>query len=452
MFFAHQVPSWLEIQSRVTFRHAYHCHGNYGPALSQGASSVVVLQRRVDSIRSAFFFAESEAAVLLRRRFSDLDISSILSELIAVVSDMAMIVLGSAVAGGAIGAGIGALGVGAGIAPFASAGALMGLQVSNWILGMLGLASIAEFFIESLPRVAEHYLRGINTAWSSVRANRGLLPYCSDNSFGTGYASREIAKGHEELVLLLLGAIVEYLTWGRGNARVLAHEMSASPKGARLGQWIVQHEDSLKQRPELQPKRRQYGAHAPGEPGAPEHGKPEQPHPKKSLGMPQHRVPCFNANKLPWGKIPEFERQLAGQERGLNELTVDEYLRGRATFVGKEAVRDPAVAKKARMSLSRNLELKKFLELTQEGVPMGLARSLAQKLTAEKMTTLAALHNPDMIAGGKDTITDFGDKRVNSSIGPQWRSRIAGLDSAALEVPFQVRQTTKIQAKLERCR
>ena len=41
--------------------------------------------------------------------------------------------------------------------------------------------------------------------------------------------------------------------------------------------------------------------------------------------MPEHKVPCFNVSKKHAEKIPEFDRQLAGQEKGLNDLSVDEY-------------------------------------------------------------------------------------------------------------------------------
>ncbi len=49
------------------------------------------------------------------------------------------------------------------------------------------------------------------------------------------------------------------------------------------------------------------------------------------------------------------------------------------------------------------------------------------------MKSLAALHDPDMIAGGKDQVSRMGNKSVNSSIGPQWRhkSRLKLMDSQA---------------------
>ena len=119
----------------------------------------------------------------MRQRFSDLDISSILNELIDVVSQMAMIVAGSVLIGGAIGAGTGAFLGGAGAIPMGAAGAAMGLQVSTWILGILGLTSIAEFFVEGLPRIGEYYLTGINTAWKGPRGEEGLNPFSRDDPF-----------------------------------------------------------------------------------------------------------------------------------------------------------------------------------------------------------------------------------------------------------------------------
>lgn len=93
-----------------------------------------------------------------------------------------------------------------------------------------------------------------------------------------------------------------------------------------------------------------------------------------------------------------------------------------------------------------------FRELRSKNISVGQAKNLANQLASEKMDTLAALHNPDLFAGGKDKINDFGDRRVNSSIGPQWPARISGLDVAAKSIPKADRGTMKINAKLERCR
>jgi hypothetical protein len=150
--------------------------------------------------------------------------------------------------------------------------------------------------------------------------------------------------------------------------------------------------------------------------------------------MPQQRVPCFTADNLPPGKVSEFERQLAGQEAGLNNLSVEEYVRGREAFKAGEVTRDTGVAKRAREDFQQKLtdELKDRLQA--DGMLPGVAKEEAAKQAADKLKTIAALHQPDLIAAGKDTIGAFGDRQVNSSIGSQWRNRIQTLDEAAEKV------------------
>jgi hypothetical protein len=164
--------------------------------------------------------------------------------------------------------------------------------------------------------------------------------------------------------------------------------------------------------------------------------------------MEKAKVPCFKADNLPQGSVPEFDRQLAGQEKGLNDLTVEEYLQGRAAY----DQRDPSVAREARAEYQEKLEKKLLQELRDTGLSMRDAEAKASVVAAEKMKTLAALHNPDLIAGGKDVIGDFGDKRVNSSIGAQWRARAGKLDEAAKKVPSGDRAKVKMNADLTRCK
>lgn len=90
-------------------------------------------------------------------------------------------------------------------------------------------------------------------------------------------------------------------------------------------------------------------------------------------------------------------------------------------------------------------------QLSDQGIVGGAAQQQAAAMAAEVMSTLAALHNPDLYAGGKDVVTEMGDKRVNSSIGSQWRSRVGVLDEAANSIPEAERGVTKMNAKLKRC-
>lgn len=81
--------------------------------------------------------------------------------------------------------------------------------------------------------------------------------------------------------------------------------------------------------------------------------------------------------------------------------------------------------------------------------------SEAQRIAVEKarnrMSITAALHNPDLIAGGRDVISDFGDRQVNSIIGPQWKTKIPNLKKAAETVPLELRGSTRMNIKLHKC-
>lgn len=84
----------------------------------------------------------------------------------------------------------------------------------------------------------------------------------------------------------------------------------------------------------------------------------------------------------------EFARQLADQQKGTNELTVQEYLDNRQKYI-------------------------------EQG--RAIESNAAQQ---------AALHNPDQVASGHaSNVGGVGDKGVNSSIGSQWRYRIDDVDA-----------------------
>ncbi len=448
MYLDYLVPSWHEIESRVIAVVGYPSGGQFRTGLNEEVASLGLNLRRIEAVRTAFYHAEWQAAHLLRQRFADLDINSIIDELLRVVQQMAMIVAGSTITGGLLGAGVGAFAGGAGTIPFAGAGAAMGLKVSGWILGALGLASIAEFFVEGLPRIGEYYVDGIRFAWEGTCGNEGTGPFCRDDPYAISRATHQIAQGHVEVVVLLLGAIVSYLTRGRGDARVLAQEMAASRKGARLGQWMLQHEEGLKKRPDLQVPERRKGAMDDPQPVQPNRqaGKDKEHPTGKPGSMPLHTVACFKADKLSASKHGEFERQLKGQQDGLNRLTVEEFLEN----VANPVKRDPAVARAARRDLQDRLEKRINKELLAEMSPAEATR-LSTIKAKETMATLAALHNPDLSAGGRDMISDFGDRQVNSSIGAQWRNRLASIKEAAEKSPKFGTHLTYMNVRLHKC-
>ncbi|MCR8718687.1 polymorphic toxin type 15 domain-containing protein [Pseudomonas syringae] len=447
------VPTWLDIERRFSRNMGYQPGASFQRSPNNEPVSTLQLNlRRIGNIRTAFIRAEWQAARRLGRRFADIDIASIINDLIDVVSQMAMIVAGSTLVGGAIGAGIGFGFFGIGALPSGAAGAAIGLEASTWILAILGLASIAEFFVDGLPQIFDHYVRGIKVAWEGTRGEPGLNPFGGDDPQVVDRAAYHIAQGHEEVVILLLGAIVAYLTRGRGNASVLASEMQASSKGAKLGQWMLEHEEALRRHPDLQNAGPRRGAlDKPESPPPPPNRRADEPEPKKPLGMPEFKVRCFNVSDKHLNRIPEFDRQLAGQEKGLNNLTVEEYLGGRKAFTDGVVVRDQRLARDARERFSSKIEAEFRESLMADNIGAEQAKILAKEMADSKMSTLAALHNPDLFAGGKNVISDFGDRGINSSIGPQWKSRIAELDAAAKNVSEADRGIVNINAKLKRC-
>ncbi|WP_447595830.1 PAAR domain-containing protein [Stenotrophomonas rhizophila] len=173
--------------------------------------------------------------------------------------------------------------------------------------------------------------------------------------------------------------------------------------------------------------------------------------------MPRKDLPCFSPQKLPASKYKEMDRQLKGQEQGPNDMSVEEYLEARKAFDPKN--RDQKAAKAARASFKQKTQAKKFKELRSSGSSLEEAERLAQEHADATMETMNALHNPDLVAGGKDKIADFGDGEVNQTIGRQWNhkkkgqtTRIQDLDDAASKVPVGERQGTKMNGGLERCK
>lgn len=171
------------------------------------------------------------------------------------------------------------------------------------------------------------------------------------------------------------------------------------------------------------------------------------------------RMPClrieFSTQQLPASKFPELDTQLAGQQAGLNAMTVQQYLVARARF--HPGVRDRAVARRARAVHSAQLQQAREQSLLAQQVPAPQARQRAAAEVRQRMRSLHALHNPDLVAGGRDEITGFGDGHVNSTIGRQWNqprgsqpSRVQALDQAAAQVPQAVRDRVLMNGSLQR--
>jgi hypothetical protein len=177
---------------------------------------------------------------------------------------------------------------------------------------------------------------------------------------------------------------------------------------------------------------------------------------REDCDQPKQRIsktspPCFTTEFLDPAKADEFAKQLKGQEDALNKLTVKEYSDARAHFDKHKRAGKGKAQRDARKAYSKNLYA---AELNENLKTMGpkAAKLAAENKTAEIMSKLAALHEPDLIAGGKDIVTKLGDRSVNSSIGTQWKTRIDSLDEAASKALKEGLGDSKMHAKLNICK
>jgi hypothetical protein len=134
-------------------------------------------------------------------------------------------------------------------------------------------------------------------------------------------AAHNIALGRVEVVVLLLGAIVEYLTRGRGNAGRLAQEMGASPKGANIGQWMLKHEDALKGRPDLQWAEPHKGAMEPQHPQSSslpstDAKPPRELKPRLTYENPSNLIPTQTKSEMSGSQIKRLAKSM--EKNGFN--------------------------------------------------------------------------------------------------------------------------------------
>lgn len=223
---------------------------------------------RIDNVRHAMTLSYPIIQSDLKRKWASIEIEQILPVLLQLVKEVSMI-LGASVAVGTIAGGAaGAFAFGVGAAPGAVAGAGIGLQVGNLILMALGLSAIAEYFYQGLPACLSTLQEGLATAW---HAEDGVKPSGLDPSGGsaaqvqerTERAARQLARGQEQLVLLLLTAIVTYLTRGQIKSGVMASMDSIAARSAKLqaeisnkqfAVWLAKNEQKLLAQAELQVK------------------------------------------------------------------------------------------------------------------------------------------------------------------------------------------------------
>ena len=133
----------------------------------------------------------------------------------------------------------------------------------------------------------------------------------------------------------------------------------------------------------------------------------------------------FKWNKRKKHDPEEFERQLKMQNEGLNNLTLEEYLTNRENFRERGRSNEGNKAQKEARRDARDAKAKKLRKKE------GLGDVEAEIKANEWLKTKHALHSPDQIAGGNpNKVTGVGDKRVNASLGGQWRHRAGAFHDA----------------------
>ncbi len=208
----------------------------------------------------------------------------------------------------------------------------------------------------------------------------------------------------------------------------------------------------------------------------------EEPHLKPDRLRKRTKIPCFHPYDKSGYKdlsdsaqreyLENYAKQLRAQQRGINRMTADEFKAARdafdATFKAQQTARkknpsgrNPAGAKaqrdyrkkfgdKIRASILEDI-MNKNPDLTRKQ-----ALQQAKARTREIVSTLAALHNPDMVSGGWHHYEPegMGALPVNSSIGSSWNSdgRLDALENAAQAAIDAGRGGQLMNVVLELCR
>jgi hypothetical protein len=191
--------------------------------------------------------------------------------------------------------------------------------------------------------------------------------------------------------------------------------------------------------------------------------------PKKEVTVKarEHKVPCFH----PFDKktfmqmskadqkayLKEMAAQLKRQEDAINSLTATKYKEARELFgrMNRNPAADAAqAASRKKFGLDLQTSIKESLQ--RAGMGAAQAKREAAKRAEDVMNRLAALHEPDMVAGGwmHPEPTGMGRADVNASIGASWNQndRVSGMDREADKAIKSDRGEQSMNVKLEPCR
>jgi len=159
--------------------------------------------------------------------------------------------------------------------------------------------------------------------------------------------------------------------------------------------------------------------------------------------------------------LKEYNRQLKRQQDAINDMSAEEFVLAREKYT--ELKRNPEALKmqkdfrtsfKSQVSRSiyQSLQVKNKQLPSEQRVSAKELKAVAKERANKISENLAALHEPDMVAGGwhKETPSAMGDATVNKSIGGSWSSaRINAIEGAAKKAIENGQGSSKMNVKLE---
>ena len=150
--------------------------------------------------------------------------------------------------------------------------------------------------------------------------------------------------------------------------------------------------------------------------------------------------------------MKEYNKQLKSQESAINSMTAEEFKIARETFAQQSRNPDAdAMQRRLGRQFERNVAESIQKSLIAKGVDLQEATVQAKARAKEIKSSLAALHEPDMVAGGwlKPEPTRMGNANVNSSIGSSWSSRLPALDDMVNNAVLNGNGSAKLNVRLE---
>ncbi|ERJ33385.1 hypothetical protein L810_4294 [Burkholderia sp. AU4i] len=196
-------------------------------------------------------------------------------------------------------------------------------------------------------------------------------------------------------------------------------------------------------------------------------GEDEGVHVKPKERLPEKKVPCFHPyDKRGFKKLSaaeqrrylrEYAKQLRGQQDAINSLTANEFQAARDAYkaVGRNPLAD-AMQEATRSEFVDHVRGSIYDSLRSSGMGAKEAMSAATERASKVASTLAALHEPDMVAGGwaNPDPTRMGSTSVNSSIGGSWNQgdRLSTMEGGAKDAISSGKGDALMNVKLEPCR